>query len=188
MENSLIKREINKFRKNWKLYAVMVFLFSFLPLAVGFLWRSYYPFDVTDANIQPFPVVEEVVEPGGTVTYLIDVEKFYPFPGTVNRYLFSEECGIFEPIQPPVESNRAPGRIKGSTTIRIPDTLKPCPYILVIDTVFHPTSLRSLPLIQYTTDEFLVTERKEEISGLKAQVESLDEFIEDKVIDEKGEE
>lgn len=180
----IAKREYKKFVSHWRLYVFMVILFSFAPLAIDFLYRSYFPFDVSDANIQPFPVVEEVVEPGGVVTYLVDIEKFHPFPGTVNRYLQSDKCGIFEPIQPPIESNRAVGDLRSHTTVAIPDKTTPCPYILVIEVVYHPNQWRALPAIKYTTDEFLVTNKKPQIDAIKDQVESLEDFIEDQVIDE----
>lgn len=181
----IAKREYKKFVSHWRLYLVMVLLFSFVPAATDFLYKSYYPFDVSDANIQPFPVIEEVVEPGGVVTYEVDITKHYAFPGVVNRYLYSEQCNIFEPIQPPVESNRAVGTLKSHTTVEIPAKTTPCPYILIIEVVYHPTQWRALPAIKYTTDPFVVTNKPEEIKALKEQADNIDDFIEDKVIEEE---
>lgn len=184
MQTSLLKREAAKLKRNWKTYVVIVSLFCFVPAAVDFLYKSYYPFDVSDANIQPFPVVDEVVEVGGLVTYKVDVTKNYPFPGVVNRYMYSEKCDIFIPITPPIESNRAVGRLQSQTTLEIPNNAKPCPYIIVIDVVYHPNSWRALPLVHYTTTEFLVTTRKAQIDALKDQADKIDDVIEEKVIDE----
>lgn len=185
MTSNIVKREYRKFVKHWRLYVTMVLLFSFVPAGADFLYKSYYPFDVSDANVQPFEVIEDVIEPGGVLTYKVDIVKHYPFPGTVNRFLYSEECNIFEPIQPQVESNRAVGELKSHTTVEIPAKTTPCPYILVIEVVYHPNQWRALPAIKYTTDEFLVTNKKEEIEAIKDQADSIDEFIKDKVIEEE---
>lgn len=181
---TLIRREVRKFRDHWRLYAVMVFLFSFIPAFVKFLYLMYFPFVVTVANVQPFPVTTPIIAPGDTLTYKVDVEKREPFPGTVNRFLHSEKCDVFQSIQPPLESNRAVGRVTGYTTVRIPDTIPPCPYVLEIETVYYPNKYRALPVIKYRTAEFLVTNQKEELLPLKQQVENIDQTLKEQVIQE----
>lgn len=179
---TFIKKEVSKFRKSWRLYVVMVCIFTFLPTGIDFLYKSYYPFDVIDPLTQPYEVEKAAVEPGQVQSYIVHAEKFYPFRGTVNRYLYSEKCDIFQPIQPPIETNMPVGEIHSGTNFVIPEKTKPCPYILIIDVVYHPTSWRDLPAVRLTTKEFLVTDKVAQVEAVQQGIEQIKDNLEDSII------
>lgn len=181
---TFIQKEVSKFRKSWRLYVVMVCLFSFTPMAIDALYKSYYPFDVLDPLTQPYEVEKQAVAPGEVQAYIVHAQKHYPFKGTVNRYLYSEKCNIFEPIQPPVETNFPQGEVHAATNFVIPEKTKPCPYVLLINVVYHPTSWRDLPAVELSTVEFLVTEKPKQAEAVLQGIEQIEDNLEDKIINE----
>lgn len=154
-----IKKEVRKFLSNWKLYVLMVVLFTVAPAFVKAVWYTYAPLDVLIAEVQPFQIEKTVVEAGGVNAYRVQATKKYDFAGRAERRLVSLDCGQDKPVDG-FPSNNGNVRIDTWSTFDIPGSTRvDCSYYLEISVVYCPVFWRCLEPVRFRTDEFLVLAR-----------------------------
>lgn len=152
------RKEYKKFLTNWKLYVVMVAVFTIAPALIKVVWYTYGPLTVLDIE-EPLPIELQVVEVGGSNSYYVGGIKHYPFAGTVSRRIESPLCNQDKPVEGFVTNNTI-GEIDLWSTFAIPPTTRAdCVYEAVMSVTYCPVAWRCLDPVIYRSDPFLVVEK-----------------------------
>lgn len=73
---------------------VAFFIFSMAYLVGLILWWQFYPYNPAEVE-QPVTVIEESVEPGGTITMLVTVHKYLDVRADVENYIVCDNGGPY---------------------------------------------------------------------------------------------
>ena len=128
---------------------------SMVILAAAFILITYiscmlfYPYNLLEANSQPFEVITKDVRAGEDLVYVTDICKFTDAKAVMTHEFIN---GIIYSA-PSVESNVEAGCYNQEAAVHVPETLLPSTYHMRIIVTYKINPLREITYT-YKTEEF----------------------------------